>query len=203
MNLQLQVALATAAWCFFHSLFITHFWRDTICRRLPGCAAYGRLVYVVVSAASLGLWYWWVRGLPATTVWAWDGLWQVIRVIGLLEVAVLFWLGARVYDGKAFLGLRQIAEHAGGQYPTAPTISDRGVLGVIRHPWYTGTLILLVCGLDFTDLNLVWRGVFLVYTLVGTELEERKLLRELGETYAGYRSRVPRFFPSLSPRRRV
>ncbi len=202
MNLPIQVALVTAAWCFFHSLFITHFWRDTLCRLVPACAAYNRVVYVLASTLSLAAWYLWLRSLPETLVWAWHGPYQVIRVLGLLEAAVLFWLGSRAYDGRAFLGLRQVADHAAGRTPEAPAFSRRGVLGVIRHPWYTGTLLLLVCGLDYTDLNLVWRGVFLVYTLVGTELEERKLLRELGDTYAQYRRQVPRFFPSLSPRRR-
>ena len=202
MNLYLQVALATGAWCLFHSLFITHLWRDTLCRLVPRCAVYNRLVYVVGSTLSLGLWFWWVRGLPETTVWTWDGLWQVIRFLGLLEAAVLFWLGTRAFDGRTFLGLTQITDHAAGRTPRQPAFSTAGILGVIRHPWYTGTLLLLVCGLDFTDINLVWRSVFLVYTLVGTELEERKLLAELGETYARYRRQVPRFFPSLSPRRR-
>ena len=27
-----------------------------------------------------------------------------------------------------------------------------------------------------TDVNLVWRGVFLFYTFIGTEIEERKLV---------------------------
>jgi protein-S-isoprenylcysteine O-methyltransferase Ste14 len=70
-------------------------------------------------------------------------------------------------------------------------------LAVIRHPWYTGTLILLVFCLPYTDVNLVWRAIFVLYTLIGTELEERKLLKEIGKEYAAYRARVPRFFPHL------
>lgn len=48
-------------------------------------------------------------------------------------------------------------------------------------------------------MNAVWRGVFFAYTLIGTELEERKLLRQFGQDYADYRRRVPRFFPRLRP----
>ena len=202
MNLYLQVALVTAAWCFFHSFFITHLWRDTVCRHFPRCAVYNRLVYVLASTVSAGALFWWFRTLPQTTVWAWTGLWQVIRVVGLLEAGVLFWLGARAFDGKAFLGLRQIADDSRGQPARPPAFSKQGVLGVIRHPWYTGTLILLVFMLPFTDVNLVWRGVFIIYVLVGTELEERKLARDLGEVYLEYRRAVPRFFPALKTRAR-
>jgi protein-S-isoprenylcysteine O-methyltransferase Ste14 len=200
--LYIQVAAATALWCFFHSLFITHLWRDTVCRRVPACAPYGRVVYVMASSASLAVLFWWLRTLPETTVFVWEGLWQVFRVVGLVEAGVLLILGALAYDGRSFLGLRQVTDHHSGHQPSEPAFSRRGVLGVIRHPWYTGTLIFLVFCLPYTDINLVWRTVFLVYTLVGTELEERKLLKELGPVYEEYRREVPRFFPALSPRRR-
>lgn len=202
MNLYLMVALVTAAWCFFHSFFITHLWRDTVCRHFPRCAVYNRLVYVLASTVSAAALFWWLRTLPQTTVWAWSGWWQAIRVLGLFEAGLLFWLGARAYDGRAFLGLRQISDDARGKRAQPPAFSARGVLGLIRHPWYTGTLILLVFMQPFTDVNLVWRGVLIIYTLIGTELEERKLARDLGEVYHEYRRGVPRFFPSLKPRSR-
>lgn len=202
MYLYFKVALVTAAWCFFHSFFITHFWQNTVCRRFPACAVYSRLVYVAASTLSLGALFWWLRALPEQTLWTWSGWWQVVRVVGLLEAGLLFFLGARAYDGRAFLGLRQVADHKAGRPVTDPPFSTAGILGMIRHPWYTGTLIFLVFILPYTDVNLVWRAVFLAYTLVGAELEERKLLSELGETYAAYRGRVPRFFPARRPRHR-
>jgi protein-S-isoprenylcysteine O-methyltransferase Ste14 len=75
---------------------------------------------------------------------------------------------------------------------------------VIRHPWYAATLILLAFCLPVTDLNLAWRAVLAGYVLIGTELEERKLLVEHGAAYAEYRRDVPRFLPGLrrrTPRR--
>ena len=200
MNLYVKVALATVAWCFFHSIFITHFWRDTVCRAVPRCAVYSRLVYVLASSASLAGLFWWLRTLPETTVWVWSGWWQAVRVLGLLEAGLLFFLGARSYDGRAFLGLRQIAAGAAGQPVQPPAFSTQGVLGVVRHPWYTGTMLSLVFSLPFTDINLVWRAVFIIYTLVGAELEERKLVADLGEVYLDYRCRVPRFFPARKNR---
>ncbi len=42
-------------------------------------------------------------------------------------------------------------------------------------------------------MNIVWRRVFILYTLIGTEIEERKLVVELGQHYAEYRHEVRRF----------
>ena len=82
-----------------------------------------------------------------------------------------------------------------GARPPSRRCATGGILAVIRHPWYGGTLLLLVFGLPWTDVNLVWRGVFFAYTLLGCELEERKLLRDLGAPYADYRRRVGRYWP--------
>ena len=41
----------------------------------------------------------------------------------------------------------------------------------------------------------------LAYLVVGSILEERKLLRELGAVYAAYREQVPRYFPRIVGRR--
>ena len=95
--------------------------------------------------------------------------------------------------GAKLSGWPRKGETAAGE----PAFRTEGVLGYIRHPWYTGALLFLVFCLPVTDVNLVWRGVFVAYTVIGTELEERKLLEDLGEPYAAYRRRVPRFFPRL------
>ena len=73
MPILIQVALATSLWCFFHSLFITHKWRDMIRRLLPRHHLLNRLVYVGFSSVSFGLMAWWFFGLPARELWNWPG----------------------------------------------------------------------------------------------------------------------------------
>jgi len=193
----LQAALATALWCTWHSFFVTHGWRRFVQRYLVRYQPFERLVYVLTATVTFGALAVWLRGLPQQPVWDWAGGWQVVRFLGLGLALLLFGLGARSYDGRGFLGLRQIADRMAGREHRDPPFRSDGILGMIRHPWYTGTLAVLVFALPFTDVNLAWRGVFLVYTLIGTELEERKLLADLGETYAAYRRRVPRFLPGV------
>jgi protein-S-isoprenylcysteine O-methyltransferase Ste14 len=198
----LWTAFWTSLWCVLHSVLITHTVRDAVRRLFPRWHAFGHLAYVVFSAATLAVLVAWWATLPAVTLWDWPGWWSWVRWLGVAEAGVLFWLGLRVYDGSAFLGLTQARDHLAGRRPGAPSFRATGILSVIRHPWYTGTLVLLVFCLPVTDVNLVWRLVFIVYVLVGTELEERKLLRDVGAPYAAYRRRVPRYLPLPSGRRR-
>ena len=202
MSPPLQAALATAAWCVLHSAFVSHRWRRVVARNLPSYGPWQRLVYVAASTTSFALLAWWVRRLPETPLWDWTGIWRWVRVLGLGEAGVLFWLGARVHDGRSFLGVRQVADHLAGRPEPPPVLRRDGILGVIRHPWYAATLVLLAFCLPVTDVNLAWRGVLAAYVLVGTELEERKLLVEYGAAYADYRRRVPRFLPRLRVRER-
>jgi len=189
-------ALYTALWCLGHSLPITPAVRRRLTARWPQrYPAVERLLYVLFSTATL-IWLmaWW-RQQPAVTLWAWSGPWAALRGAALLASATLFVLGARSYNGAAFLGLTQLRAARRNQPPQPPVFTTTGILGAIRHPWYTAMLLGLVFGLPVTDVNLVWRLVFMAYILVGTELEERKLLAELGAPYATYRQTVPRYFP--------
>ena len=80
-----------------------------------------------------------------------------------------------------------------------------GVHRYIRHPLYLGTfafiwgLFLLLPYLSLLIANIV----ITVYTLIGIELEEKKLIAEFGESYAKYQSNVPRLIPFFKPKREL
>jgi len=67
----------------------------------------------------------------------------------------------------------------------------------IRHPLMTGFLVLFWAAPRMTLGHLVFTLGMTAYILVGTLLEERDLLRNLGARYQAYRRAVPRFFPAL------
>ncbi len=186
----LRVCLWTALWCVFHSLLATHGWRALVVRLFPRWNAFSRVIYVVASTVTLAALLAWLRTLPEQRLWEWEGIWAFARWLGLLEAGFLFWAGVRAYDNRHFLGLSQLRDYALGRQPGEAPLRTDGILGVVRHPWYSASLLLLVFGLPWTDINAVWRGVFLIYTLVGCELEERKLLRDVGAPYAESRRLV-------------
>ncbi len=195
MQTLMSVAFFTVLWSFGHSLFITHRWQRWLKEKIPSLEPWSRLIYVVFNTMTLGwLFYWW-RSLPQTVLWNWDGPWQILRWSGIAMALGFFALGAAAYDNRAFLGLRQLNNHLRGISGGEPDFSRRGVLGWVRHPWYSGTMLFFLFCLPVTDVNLVWRSIFLIYTYVGTEIEERKLIADLGETYVEYRREVGRFFP--------
>jgi len=79
------------------------------------------------------------------------------------------------------------------------TLQQKGLHKYVRHPLYFGTL-LFIWGLFviFPFLNnLIACVVITGYTLIGIELEEKKLQMEFGDEYDEYAKRVPKLIPRL------
>jgi methanethiol S-methyltransferase len=73
----------------------------------------------------------------------------------------------------------------------------KGIHRYVRHPLYLGTFI-FIWGLFVVmpQLSLLITNVIITcYTLIGIELEERKLLSEFGDDYHVYRQTVPKLLP--------
>jgi len=94
-----------------------------------------------------------------------------------------------------FFGMKQILQgRAGNAMTDSGELDSSGILGIIRHPWYLAVFILLWA----QDLNLAKIIINLVlsaYLLIGTLLEERKLVLEFAEQYKLYQRRVSMFIP--------
>jgi protein-S-isoprenylcysteine O-methyltransferase Ste14 len=78
-----------------------------------------------------------------------------------------------------------------------PKIVDSGVYGLVRHPMYLGILLFCLAFL-FVFTSLVSFGIWVIFFVAYdrmTAYEERSLIETLGEKYAAYQKRVPKWFP--------
>jgi protein-S-isoprenylcysteine O-methyltransferase Ste14 len=114
----------------------------------------------------------------------------------LLGIAVLlFFLGGRHYDARQLVGIKQIREGTSNKVITdTGELDTSGVLGITRHPWYLATILLIWA--RQLDVSAILVNVILTsYLIVGTYLEEKKLIREFGEKYLAYQKRVSMLIP--------
>lgn len=182
-------------WCTLHSALISTLVTESLHKRFPKGFRYYRLFYnflAVVTLAPVLLYTFSLRGEPLV---AWEGPWRIVPI--LLGVAALFFFvaGGRRYDFFQFFGLRQIREENACSVLTDDcSLDTRGILSVVRHPWYSGgMLVVWVRPLDVAAI--LTNGVICSYFVVGAVLEERKLVGQFGPKYAAYRQRVSMFFP--------
>jgi protein-S-isoprenylcysteine O-methyltransferase Ste14 len=182
-------------WCALHSVLVSGGVTQFLRRRFPDVFRYYRLLYNLFAVASLVPVAVYSRSLQGAPLVAWQGAWKALPAVLGAGALSFFWAGARRYDFLQFLGLRQIRGEIGCSVLTTDCSLDTGgVLALVRHPWYSGALLVVwVRPLDLAAIltNLVVCG----YLVVGAWLEERKLTAQFGAAYTDYQQRVSMFFP--------
>ncbi|MBU1948658.1 MAG: DUF1295 domain-containing protein, partial [Candidatus Eisenbacteria bacterium] len=127
----------------------------------------------------------------------WSGRFVVLQIFLLIIVSFLFVAGARNYDMRHFLGLRQMTSDSSYSALTASgRLKSSGILAATRHPWYLAAMIFIWVDYLTLDLSRLIANIILTgYLFVGTILEERKLILEYGEDYRQYQRDVSMLFP--------
>lgn len=184
-----------ACWCALHSALISLSVTDYLKKLLDNLFRFYRLFFNLVSLATLAPIVWYGLGLKSAPFFEWNGYLKMVQMI-LLGVGVfLFLAGAKHYNGLVFLGIKQIREKTVyDSLSKTNRFKTTGILGFIRHPWYTAVIALLWAqNLDISVL--LANIVFTAYLIIGTFLEERKLVMEFGDQYRAYQKTVSMFIP--------
>ena len=120
---------------------------------------------------------------------------RIGQVIFLGLAVLLFFLGGRNYDARQFLGIKQIREGISNKALTdTGELDTSGVLGIMRHPWYLAA-ILFIWARQLDASAILVNIILTAYLIVGTYLEEKKLVGEYGEKYLAYQKRVSMIVP--------
>ncbi len=153
-----------------------------------------RLLYSLWSTLTLGavLWLWWRA--PQERLFDPPAALTGVGWLLMAGGALLATLAVLRFGASGFLGLMPEADHG---------LVRSGLHGHMRHPIYTGLIMLLLgwCLAWPTLPTAVVSALMLVYLPVGIHLEERKLVARFGEAYHSYRSEVPMLLPKLGARR--
>ncbi|MCI1189696.1 hypothetical protein MON38_19920 [Hymenobacter sp. DH14] len=183
-----------------HSVLATNWLKTAVAARWPGWSAYYRLGYNGVAVVLFGLLMAYQQQLPARPLWRGHPGFTVTGWALLLGGAVVGLLALRSYNLAEFGGLGYLRR---GGMPASTTLSTHGLNAWVRHPLYSG--LLLVLGgyvlVAPTLPRLIFALCSALYVLVGARLEEHKLLAHFGTAYARYQTQVPMLLPRLARRR--
>jgi protein-S-isoprenylcysteine O-methyltransferase Ste14 len=182
-------------WCTLHSTLIATPVTDYLKKKLGAWFRFYRLFFNAVSLATLLPVVYYSTPIRQAPLFRWEGPLMIVKYLLLAASITLFIAGGEHYSMSQFLGIRQIK--TGRANPTLSeydTFDTSGILGAIRHPWYTGSLM-FIWARDVSLSTFLINIVISVYFVVGTILEERKLLLEFGERYREYQKSVSMFVP--------
>ncbi len=126
-------------------------------------------------------------------MWQWTGVGAWV-MNGLSLAAVAGFIGSlKAYDNMVFLGWRQWKQrHQTSEDPEKFQISI--LHRFVRHPWYFFILI-IIWAQNMYLAQLITYGLITIYFVIGSWMEERKLIVHYGKAYQEYCKKVPGLIP--------
>jgi protein-S-isoprenylcysteine O-methyltransferase Ste14 len=159
-----------------------------------------RSTYVLVSNLLMALLIWQWRPIEGT-------VWSVTHPVGAAVLHGLFALGwlmvpavSLLIDHFDLFGTRQVWLHLRKVPYTPKPFRAPGAYRWVRHPLYVGWLTAFWATPTMTWSHFVFSGLFTAYILIAIPLEERDLIRHLGQAYESYRRSVGALFPRFGSR---
>lgn len=156
-----------------------------------------RSTYVLFSSLLLLLLFWQWRPMGGI-------IWDVQDPTGRVILWSLFAFGWLLVLVATFLinhfdlfGLRQVYLYLRGKEYTPLRFRTPGPYRYVRHPLYVGWLFAFWATPTMTAAHLVFAIATTAYILIAIQLEERDLIKYLGQAYADYRQRVPMIIPFI------
>lgn len=152
-----------------------------------------RLTFNVLSTLLLLPILWQVFQHPGPILWQWRGTEAWVANLLAFMGCLGFVRSLKYYDTQEFLGLRQLRSHT-------RSVEDQEHFHLspfhrfVRHPWYFFGLI-IIWTRDMNVSMLLSTAVITLYFIIGSRLEEKKLLIYHGNIYRCYMARVPGLFP--------
>lgn len=159
----------------------------------PNLMPYYRLVFNTLALLLLLPILWLTYRDAGPMLWRWQGI-AAWLANGLALAALLgFWLSLKRYDMQEFFGLRQL-QHRVRRVEDQEHFHLSPFHRHVRHPWYFFALV-LVWTRDISATTLLSSVFITLYFVIGSRLEEQKLLVYHGDTYRRYMARVPGLMP--------
>jgi len=191
----LILSLLIIAWCVSHSLMISTSVTESIKKRLGDRFRFYRLFFNLISILTIIPVAFFTYSIQTQVIFDWNGYMRIGQVILLGIAVLLFFLGGRHYDARQFFGIKQIKEGTSNKVLTdTGELDTSGVLGITRHPWYFASILFIWS--RQLDVSAILTNVLLTaYLIVGTYLEEKKLVREFKEQYLAYQQKVSMLMP--------
>lgn len=163
----LFVALLWILWCALHSTLVTKTVTDYMKQKLGYQYRFYRLFYNIVSLVTIAPLLYYSVSHRGPLVFRWEGSLVIVKYLLLAMSIYLFIAGAKHYSMWQFFGIHQIKTgQTGHTLSEYNTFDAAGILGAVRHPWYTGG-IMIIWSSDIFLSTLLYNIVISIYFVIG------------------------------------
>jgi methanethiol S-methyltransferase len=192
----LIIILTWSVYCILHSYLISIKFTEFMTRFLKNYYAFFRIFYNIFSFVLLIILIRYTDSLGSEfTITLTDTLIIIRYILTSATLTMFFWAFFFDYDSLSFFGVRQIMNF-GKTKKINPEeeIKKTGLLGIVRHPMYLALIIFLWVNIK-SEIDIIINIVLTIYIIIGTVVEEKKLVLEYGDAYSRYQREVPMLIP--------
>lgn len=176
-----------------HAVMARDGFKSRLTRYLP--EPMERSTFVLAASLVLGLMLWQWRAIPNVT-WAVDVPWiRAAMWCGFAAGWGLVLYSSLLIDHFDLFGLRQVWLYYRGRPYRPVTFATRSLYEYVRHPMMLGFLLAFWSVPSMSWGHLLFATFMTGYMLVGIHMEERSLMRKLGDEYCRYRDVTPMLIP--------
>jgi len=149
-----------------------------------------RIVYNLFNFAALVFLLLYLYRIPSAVFYQTTTFFIAIGVLVSLAGSIIMFLSVKNYDLNAFFGFRE---------ETMMPLQIGGLNKYVRHPLYSGTIILALgfcIALPYTKCWLLL-ALMVIYIFIGMQFEEKKLVQCYGDEYRNYQKKVKSLIPHV------
>ena len=193
---QLYLALYWILYFILHSILASNWLKLLIKNKFSALYPFYRLTYNGIALITLIFVLKFQDSITPTFFFQKTILLQIIGFSIIILGATLGYLSFKNYSTSEFLGL----DYNKTPEKNKDILNTSGFNSFVRHPLYFASL-LLIWGYFLANPNsniLIMNGVITAYLIIGTKLEEQKLIKEFGQQYKDYINHVPMLIPRIS-----
>ncbi len=189
----LIVIVVFLAYFVLHSLIASIAMKQWVAKKWPGLMPWYRLLFNSLSIILLIPLLIVLFLFPGEPLWVWHGMGFYLTSALAMMAAIAFLYSLQHYDLSEFWGTRQLRE-ANHSIHDQENFHISPFHRYVRHPWYFLALI-LIWTRDVSSVQLLVYSLVTAYFVIGSRLEEKKLIAYHGEVYKKYQQKVAGVFP--------
>lgn len=181
------------AYFVLHSLVASITFKQWVAKHWPNVMPFYRLAFnalaIVLTLPLLLVMYWY----PGDSLWQWQGVGFYFTSTLALFAVIGFFYSLKFYDLSEFWGTKQLREHN-------TSVHDQENFHIspmhryVRHPWYFFALV-IIWTRDVSTVQLLVYFLVTAYFVIGSRMEEQKLIAYHGEVYRMYQKKVAGVIP--------
>lgn len=173
-----------------HSILASGKVKRFVAERIPFLHNKYRLFYTLLSSLGILVLCYLLLITPAKLLFEFSVAVKYMAMVIASWGVIILVVSFRHLSGMAFLGFR--AEDQG-------RLVKKGLHGRIRHPIYSGTILVIIGMMLYvaTDLVFLSGAIILAYLPFGIHFEEKKLIKMFGDDYLEYKAEVPAIIPKI------